>query len=41
MLLFKTLNTMNAQKIFRIISQKPEYIKIVCNDRNNPFQIAC
>ena len=26
---------------FNTISQDPEYVKTHCNDRKNPFQLAC
>ena len=28
------------RKIFNILSQNPEYVKTLCNDRNNLFQFG-
>ena len=34
------MNTNDASKIFRVLSQNPEFVKTLCTYRNNPFHFA-
>ena len=37
----KFLKPIRHRQFFKILSQKPEYVKTHCHDKNNPFNSAC